>query len=628
MIGHEFPYLDTRDLNLDWLLKNMKQLLQDWATYQQTMNQNFADLQAAVNQFETDITTAFNNLHDYVEDYFDNLDVQEEINNKLEAMRQSGELAEIINPLISTATGNWLATHITNPSNPPIDTSLTVSNAAADAKVTGDTIRDALNTEIFNGDRLFNPTWIFQAYNPTTGQKISDPNQTQISTQFIHVGTGSHIVYHVNSGYFAFVMFYDNIDVTAFDSAIGAKTNGTYTATAPADWAIFILVNTSYSTITLAEASNLSIWAEDLISNNFGIIYMGNPNSDQPVLVDTLAKTIVFSDGTHHPGLLYQGKRIPVHGTLDIEELINNYGHIYYCIESETFYTTSAGLNDFNDMPHDAVYIGSIWSGGTCINLNVYPFYMVNGVKTTTPDFKFLDVPWSVRIAVLGDSISTFVGYSEDSEGGTAFIEEYYPRGNVDDVSKTWWEIVRKGLRSRFTPAVSAVSRSSYRYQDNPLIPYGGDDDRITRLGMYGTPNYIFIELGTNDGFYNNYGDNPYQTDINNLEQLKGTIYGGISTTINKVQNAYPSSKVYVLLPKFVSISAVHNPTYTFENYCKICDAITEIAREFGCKIIDLRKSAINYRNVLSYTIDGIHPSAGGMAKLAEYILGEILGEK
>lgn len=138
MIGHEFPYLDTRDLNLDWLLKNMKQLLQDWATYQQTMNQNFANLQAAVNQFETDITTAFNNLHDYVEDYFDNLDVQEEINNKLEAMRQSGELAEIINPLISTVTGNWLSTHITNPSNPPIDTSLSISNAAADAKVTGD----------------------------------------------------------------------------------------------------------------------------------------------------------------------------------------------------------------------------------------------------------------------------------------------------------------------------------------------------------------------------------------------------------------------------------------------------------------------------------------------------------
>ena len=153
MIGHDFPYLDTRDLNLDWLLKNMKQLLQDWATYQQNMNQSFADLETAVDQFETDMTTAFNNLHDYVEDYFDNLDVQQEINNKLDDMRQSGELIQIMQPVISTQTAAWLAEHITNPSNPPIDTSLTVSNAAADAKTVGDWL-DFLKTSLYSSDDI------------------------------------------------------------------------------------------------------------------------------------------------------------------------------------------------------------------------------------------------------------------------------------------------------------------------------------------------------------------------------------------------------------------------------------------------------------------------------------------
>lgn len=38
----------------------------------------------------------FNQLHDYVHDYFDNLDVQEEINNKLDAMVEAGTLQEII----------------------------------------------------------------------------------------------------------------------------------------------------------------------------------------------------------------------------------------------------------------------------------------------------------------------------------------------------------------------------------------------------------------------------------------------------------------------------------------------------------------------------------------------------
>ena len=39
---------------------------------------------------------AFNNLYDYVHDYFDNLDVQEEINNKLDEMTEDGTLQEII----------------------------------------------------------------------------------------------------------------------------------------------------------------------------------------------------------------------------------------------------------------------------------------------------------------------------------------------------------------------------------------------------------------------------------------------------------------------------------------------------------------------------------------------------
>lgn len=38
----------------------------------------------------------FQTLYNYVHDYFDNLDVQEEINNKLDEMAESGELAEII----------------------------------------------------------------------------------------------------------------------------------------------------------------------------------------------------------------------------------------------------------------------------------------------------------------------------------------------------------------------------------------------------------------------------------------------------------------------------------------------------------------------------------------------------
>lgn len=46
------------------------------------------------------LSTAFQQLHDYVENYFDNLDVQEEINNKLDQMAEDGTLQEIITAYI------------------------------------------------------------------------------------------------------------------------------------------------------------------------------------------------------------------------------------------------------------------------------------------------------------------------------------------------------------------------------------------------------------------------------------------------------------------------------------------------------------------------------------------------
>lgn len=46
--------------------------------------------------------TKFNELYTYVHDYFDNLDVQEEINNKLDKMLEDGVLADIIDELWGT----------------------------------------------------------------------------------------------------------------------------------------------------------------------------------------------------------------------------------------------------------------------------------------------------------------------------------------------------------------------------------------------------------------------------------------------------------------------------------------------------------------------------------------------
>lgn len=119
----KYPYTDFHELNLDWFLAEFKNLVSDWEDFRTYMEEGWANLQGD-----------FNTLYNYVHDYFDNLDVQDEIDNKLDAMLAAHQL----DTPIATAAGDWLSANLATPSTPPIDTSLSVSSAAADAKTVGD----------------------------------------------------------------------------------------------------------------------------------------------------------------------------------------------------------------------------------------------------------------------------------------------------------------------------------------------------------------------------------------------------------------------------------------------------------------------------------------------------------
>lgn len=61
------------------------------------------DSQNLVGEQAETLTNAFNNLKNYVDNYFKNLDVQDEINNKLNEMAKSGELEELISHYLQLA---------------------------------------------------------------------------------------------------------------------------------------------------------------------------------------------------------------------------------------------------------------------------------------------------------------------------------------------------------------------------------------------------------------------------------------------------------------------------------------------------------------------------------------------
>lgn len=80
------------------------------------MNKIINSVNLSGEQVET-LTKAFNDLQDYVNQYFSDLNVQEEVNNKLDELVQDGTLAQIINEEIFNELNEKLNTNITNTNN-------------------------------------------------------------------------------------------------------------------------------------------------------------------------------------------------------------------------------------------------------------------------------------------------------------------------------------------------------------------------------------------------------------------------------------------------------------------------------------------------------------------------------
>lgn len=189
-------------------------------------------------------------------------------------------------------------------------------------------------------------------------------------------------------------------------------------------------------------------------------------------------------------------------------------------------------------------------------------------------------------ISIIGDSISTYQGWSYDDD------HTHYPNASgttVTDVSYTWWKqiIDYTGATLGVNASYSGSSASS---ASAPSFYY-----RVANVSL-GSPDAIFVELGTNDsGNSVEVGGFDFTTTYTSLSET--TFANAYIKGIKGLKAKYPSAVI-------ICIALNMNKKYM--------DAIEIIAQKTGCYFA----YCYNYERE-----SGSHPGRLGMRQIANHIL-------
>lgn len=209
-IYNKYPYTDFHELNLDWFLEEFTKV-----------TDHVEDLDATVTQFT-----------EFVTNYFDELDTQTLVNNRLNAMAADGTLSTLLEPLVTSPVTEWLDSHITQPTTPVIDDSLSISGAAADSQIVGQSLKTyncfnflatLTHSDQSGSDHSF--TWTDKTHinvvaNNNTATRIYDfiAQQTDISTLPFDPGDILEILFTSSNANVRFRMYFYDSNLTNIGS--------------------------------------------------------------------------------------------------------------------------------------------------------------------------------------------------------------------------------------------------------------------------------------------------------------------------------------------------------------------------------------------------------------------------
>lgn len=213
--------------------------------------------------------------------------------------------------------------------------------------------------------------------------------------------------------------------------------------------------------------------------------------------------------------------------------------------------------------------------------------------------------------SILGDSISTFEGYSEPKEA------VYYDMGmklssGVYRYADTWWGRVLDVLGAKLLVNNSIAGSTVTRHPLYQVPSYGCSDERTAALHRAdGQPDAIFVFLGTNDRGQN--------IPIGDGKEDESFFLSAYRSMLKKLKENYPKAEIWCLTLSPLGEQDERKGTSTRE----YCDVIRACATEYGCRTVDLDRDIPPYD-----TVDGLHLDYNGMAAIADAVLAAMTGNR
>lgn len=567
-----FPYTNLHEMNLDWVIAQIKTINQtktETAGYAQEakLYRDAAQVQAgnALASANT-ATQAMNNALDSA------TAALQSAGNAAASASQAQQYAEHIADPVAGLVADWLQDHVDPATGYVIDNTLTIAGAAADAKATGDSIIDNLSAA-FTGIREYtnrNNDFVLGYSIPSGGigttidiaNIIASDNSTQhFAYALIDVSPGDRVIFtgsNVAGGSARAVAILDENNVVVQASAAGSARNISYDFTAAVAGKCLI---------------NCLIWTNVVGDLKYHLAVIKNDNfvkmeSDiAAVTANTKGFTtengysalpadlFVLGDWGSWTGIFNRQYRVRSKSTITFTRdtyLIAGLG--YYL---ETFTENSySGLKTCIKMPADVSFKVNIRKitedTSSTADLNTY----VSAMEVSSPvagiekfQHTFTDVTMFPRVGISGDSYSagggiisgvTALTWGKNMERESGVIVDIYARSGESIVG--WNSDTTNGL-----PALLAGPECGLYWFQHGINGTSTD-------AAIGTPEDMEADPKP-DTFYGQYvyAIQAVQQTFPNarivLATIAGTSYGNYQTIYAKVNSAIHNIAEYCSVP-------------------------------------------------------------------------------